>query len=72
MGLAWGLIFLGMVAGYGLWADIRRDVMPVQTIAAGEVVVPRSADGHYYLTLTINGTGALHGRYRGLGHGPEP
>jgi aspartyl protease family protein len=56
MGLAWGLIFLGIVAGYGLWADIRRDAMPVQTIAAGEVVVPRSADGHYYLTLTINGT----------------
>ena len=54
MGLAWGLIFLGVVAGYGLWADIRRDVMPVQTVAAGEVVVPRSADGHYYLTLTIN------------------
>jgi aspartyl protease family protein len=56
MGLAWGLIFLGVVAGYGLWADIRRDVMPVQTVAAGEVVVPRSADGHYYLTLTINDT----------------
>lgn len=56
MGLAWGLIFLGMVAGYGLWADIRRDALPVQMIAAGEVVVPRSADGHYYLTLTINGT----------------
>jgi aspartyl protease family protein len=56
MGMAWGLIFLGMVAGYGLWADIRRDVMPMQTIAAGEVVVPRSSDGHYYLTLTINGT----------------
>jgi aspartyl protease family protein len=56
MGLAWGLIFLGMLAGYGLWSDIRRDVMPVQAITAGEVVVPRAADGHYYLTLTINGT----------------
>jgi aspartyl protease family protein len=56
MGLAWGLIFLGVVAGYGLWSDIRRDVMPIQTIAGGEVVVPRAADGHYYLTLAINGT----------------
>lgn len=56
MGLAWGLIFLGVVAGYGLWSDIRQDVMPVQIVAGGEVVVPRSADGHYYLTLTINGT----------------
>jgi len=56
MGLAWGLIFLGMVAGYGLWSDIRQDVMAMQTVAGGEVVVPRSGDGHYYLTLTINGT----------------
>ena len=56
MWLAWGLIFLGVLAGYGLWSDIRRDVMAVQTIAAGEVMVPRSADGHYYLTLQINGT----------------
>jgi aspartyl protease family protein len=56
MGLAWGLIFLGMVAGYGLWSDIRRDIMPVQTVAGGEISVPRAEDGHYYLTLAINGT----------------
>lgn len=57
MGLAWGLIFVGIIAGYGLWSDIRRDVMPIQEVAAsGAVEVPRSADGHYYLTLVINGT----------------
>ena len=57
MGLAWGLIFVGMMAGYGLWSDIRREVMPIQEVgAAGEVEVPRSMDGHYYLTLMINGT----------------
>lgn len=57
MGLAWGLIFIGVMAGYGLWSDIRRDVMPIQEVAAsGAVEVPRSGDGHYYLTLVINGT----------------
>ncbi len=58
MALAWGLIFVGVMAGYGLWSDIRRDVMPIQEVAAdGAVEVPRAADGHYYLNLTINGTG---------------
>ena len=57
MALAWGLIFVGVVAGYGLWSDIRRDVMPIQEVAVdGALEVPRSADGHYYLTLMINGT----------------
>lgn len=58
MALAWGLIFVGVMAGYGLWSDIRRDVMPIQEVAQdGSVEVPRSADGHYYLTLMIDGTG---------------
>ena len=57
MALAWGLIFVGIVAGYGLWSDIRQDILPMQEVAAdGTVEVPRAADGHYYLTLRINGT----------------
>lgn len=57
MAMAWGLIFVGIVAGYGLWNDIRRDVMPVQAVTAdGVIEVPRAPDGHYYLTLRINGT----------------
>ncbi len=57
MALAWGLIFVGVMAGFGLWSDIRQDVMPIQEIAAdGAVEVPRAEDGHYYLTLTVNGT----------------
>ncbi len=57
MAMAWGLIFVGMMAGYGLWSDIRQDVMPRQMVSeAGTVEVPRAPDGHYYLTLTINGT----------------
>ena len=54
--LAWGMIFVGVMAGYGLWADISRKGDIGQTIGeAGEVIVPRSPDGHYYLTLAING-----------------
>jgi aspartyl protease family protein len=57
MALAWGLIFLGMMAGYGLWTDIRQDIMPVQIVGEdARIEVPRAADGHYYLTLQINGT----------------
>jgi aspartyl protease family protein len=57
MAAAWGLIFLGVAAGYGLWSDIRHDVLPQQMVTdASTVEVPQAADGHYYLTLQINGT----------------
>lgn len=54
-GLAWAMIFLGLMAGYGLWGDIRRDILPVQSVAGREVVIPRAADGHYHPALTIGG-----------------
>lgn len=54
---AWGLIFVGAVAGYGLWSDIRTDIGPAQmTVADGRVELPRAPDGHYYATLMLNGT----------------
>lgn len=54
--LAWGMIFLGVMAGYGLWSDISRDMVARQTIGeGGEIQIPRSPDGHYYVTLEING-----------------
>jgi aspartyl protease family protein len=57
MAMAWGLIFVGVMAGYGLWTDLRTDIMPRQMVGdAGEIAVPRAADGHYYLTLEVNGT----------------
>jgi aspartyl protease family protein len=57
MAMAWGLIFVGVMAGYGLWSDIRQDIMPQQMVSeGGEIEVPRAEDGHYYLTLEINGT----------------
>ena len=30
--LAWGMIFLGVAAGYGLWQDIRHDIIPRQMV----------------------------------------
>ncbi len=54
---AWGLIFIGVMAGYGLWNDLRTDLAPQQMVSeAGAIEVPRAPDGHYYLTLDINGT----------------
>ncbi len=53
----WGLLFLGVIAGYGLWDGIRDDVMPRQSVVAetGQIEVPRGFDGHYYLVLRLNG-----------------
>jgi aspartyl protease family protein len=55
--MAWGLIFVGVAAGYGLWTDLRRGEVPQQMLTGdGGIVLPRAPDGHYYLTLTISGT----------------
>ena len=45
MALVWGMIFLGGMAIYGLWQDITED---------GVILVQRSSDGHFYLTLQVN------------------
>lgn len=51
----WALIFIGIIGAYGLWEDISSDVTARQTVMDdGQVSVPRSPDGHYYLTLDIN------------------
>lgn len=51
----WALIFIGVVAAYGLWNDIRRDLVPVQSmLSEGVIAVPRSPDGHYHLVLQVN------------------
>jgi len=56
--LVWGLIFMGFIAVVGLWGDIRQSVMPSQSLVANGTAVelPRSFDGHYYVTLQVNGT----------------
>ncbi|QUJ77562.1 TIGR02281 family clan AA aspartic protease [Sulfitobacter albidus] len=57
MAMIWGFIFLGVVAGYGLWNDVQRQTMRDQMVQIGEgqIAVPRQPDGHYYLTLELNG-----------------
>jgi aspartyl protease family protein len=54
---AWGLIFLGTIAAIGLWDDIRQTVTPQQAVFAdrGQIALPRAPDGHYYVTLELNG-----------------
>jgi aspartyl protease family protein len=53
----WGFIFLGVVAGYGLWSDVQRQTTGAQMLQLGDgqITVPRQRDGHYYLTLALNG-----------------
>ncbi|ARE39646.1 Transporter [Rhodovulum sp. P5] len=55
--LLWGLIFLGVIAGIGLWSDIRQQVLPRQAVFSEDarVEVPRAPDGHYYVTILVNG-----------------
>jgi len=55
--LIWGFIFIGAVAGIGLWPQLRNSVLPQQSVVTGtgEIMVPRNFDGHYYLTLELNG-----------------
>lgn len=51
----WVLIFVGVIAGVGLWQDIRRDVLGGYQVSGDNVIqVPRAMDGHYYLSLDIN------------------
>lgn len=58
--LAWGLIFVGVMAGYGLWSDISRNMTSTQAVTEGGTIeIPRSPDGHYYVTLDINGETVL-------------
>ena len=55
--MAWGLIFLGAIAGYGLWSDIRTELTPRQAVITDgtAIEVPRRASGHFHLTLDLNG-----------------
>lgn len=53
--MIWALIFVGVIAAYGLWEDMSRSVGSQQAmVSENTIAVPRSRDGHYYLTLDIN------------------
>jgi aspartyl protease family protein len=53
----WALIFIGAIASYGLWSDIRQEIMPRQAIWTDgtRIEVPRARDGHYYVTALVDG-----------------
>ena len=53
----WALIFLGAIAAVGLWPTIRDTVVPRQAVLQDgrQIAVPMSPDGHFYLTLELNG-----------------
>ena len=55
--LVWVTVFVGVIAGYGLWQDVSRALLPRQSVfdQGASVAIPRARDGHYYLTLQING-----------------
>ncbi|MGP6085601.1 retropepsin-like aspartic protease family protein [Antarctobacter jejuensis] len=59
--VVWALLFIGVVAVYGLWQDISNTVMPKQMVFEdrGQIELPRAPDGHYYVTLDINGAPTL-------------
>lgn len=54
----WALIFVGVIAGFGLWNDVRDTLLPRQTVfeSGMRVEIPVASDGHFYLSLTINDT----------------
>jgi aspartyl protease family protein len=51
----WAMIFVGGAATVGLWQDISRSPSQARMSDAGQIIVPRSRDGHYYLMVQING-----------------
>ena len=53
--LAWGLIVLGLLAGYGLWNDIRTDIAPPQIVEGTRIELPMADNGHFYIDLKLNG-----------------
>ncbi|MBA86018.1 retropepsin-like aspartic protease family protein [Thalassobius sp. S69A] len=55
--LIWVFLFIGVIAAIGLWEDVRNISSPRQAIHSnGQIEIPASPDGHFYLTAQINGT----------------
>lgn len=53
----WALIFAAVAGIVGFGNDLGREIQSRQAvIAEGVIEVPRGRDGHYHLTLDINGT----------------
>lgn len=57
--MVWVFIFLAVIAGVGLWGDIRQEIAPHrQMVFTGDttrIETERAWDGHYYLEVEMNG-----------------
>lgn len=52
----WVLIFLGFIAVYGLWPDLKRSLLPRAAVeVAGGVELRVAEDGHFYADILVNG-----------------
>lgn len=52
----WGLLFTGVVAGYGLWESMTPRLLGIQQDVDGRAIeVRRHRDGHFHLTLELTG-----------------
>ncbi len=52
--ILWGLIIVGVAAGYGLWQDIAQQNR-VSVVTDGTVALRADRNGHFHLTLGVNG-----------------
>jgi aspartyl protease family protein len=51
---AWALIFVGVIAAYGIWTDVRSSGRGKIMVMSDSIIdVERSRDGHYHLRLRI-------------------
>ncbi len=57
MASAWGMIFFAFIAAYGLWDDVRDDLIPQQSVLedGARIEVPRRNSGHFHLMLELDG-----------------
>lgn len=54
--LIWVLIFVGFIAGYGLWNDMKYSNSSSAVMTdSGVISVPKGRDGHYHVKAEVNG-----------------
>jgi len=57
--ILWALLITGVAAGYGLWEGAQYSQASVQSSDGEGIVLRRSLDGQYHLTLDITGPSGL-------------
>ncbi len=51
----WGLIIVGVAAGFGLWQDVSQSES-ISVTGDGAVVLRAGRNGHFHIDLQVNGT----------------